>query len=98
MKYSRQGFILAGLSACAPVFAADVVTVDTGSVGRYSSIAIGPGGLPAIAYQNGARGTLEFARCEDAGCATAVTGWSWLFLQGFEPDRGSASGEGRRGK
>lgn len=72
MKYSRQGFILAGLSACAPVFAADVVTVDTGSVGRYSSIAIGPGGWPAIAYQNGASGTLEFARCEDAGCASAV--------------------------
>ena len=86
MKNSRHGFILASLLACTPAFAADVVTVDTGSVGRDSSIAIGPDGLPAIAYQNGGSGTVEFARCEDAGCASAVR-------DTIDDAGGSASGE-----
>ncbi len=72
MDKLKLGFILVAASACGVAAAADVVTVDSGGVGRYSSIAIGADGLPSIAYYNGGNGGVEFARCEDPGCSSAL--------------------------
>ena len=68
----RSAFMLAIIAACGMASAADVVTIDVGGVGRYSSIAIGADGMPSIAHRNGGNGGVEFARCEDLGCSRAV--------------------------
>jgi hypothetical protein len=56
--------------ACTAVAA--ITTVDSlGGVGKYSSITIGPDGLPVLAYYDETNKNLRFAKCADAACAGA---------------------------
>ncbi|MBC7709193.1 MAG: hypothetical protein H7203_03970 [Rhizobacter sp.] len=51
-----------------------VTAVDTvGSVGKYTSIAIGADGLPVIAYSNAASGDLKVAKCGNVNCSAGNT-------------------------
>jgi len=49
-------------------------TLDSiGSVGYYTSIAIGKDGFPVISYQSGANGDLKIVHCTSASCSTHDT-------------------------
>ena len=47
------------------------VTLDASAddVGTYASLAVGPAGLPAVAYYDATATALKFVGCNDAGCA-----------------------------
>jgi len=45
---------------------------STGSVGRYSSIAIGTDSLPIISYYDAVNGDLKVAKCSNASCTSAT--------------------------
>jgi predicted GH43/DUF377 family glycosyl hydrolase len=47
------------------------VTLDGagGDVGQYASLAVGPGGVPRIAYYDATGGDLLFIACDDTACA-----------------------------
>ena len=49
-----------------------VYTVDTGALGRYSSVAYGTDGLPLISYYDAANGDLKVAHCLDVACAAST--------------------------
>ena len=44
-------------------------TVDDGTFGRSTSIAIGTDGLPVISYHDPTAGTLRVAKCSNAACS-----------------------------
>lgn len=52
---------------------APVRLVSSGSVGLHSSIAIGPDGLPIIAYSDDAATTIRIVFCTDVRCSAAGT-------------------------
>jgi opacity protein-like surface antigen len=48
-------------------------TLDAaGNVGLFTSIAIGPDGLPVIAYQDGGNADLKVAKCTNAACTAST--------------------------
>ncbi len=48
-----------------------ISTVDTGFVGKYTSIAIGADTFPVISYYEYSLGTLKVAKCDDVACTGA---------------------------
>ena len=79
VRYRRAGvsgrsfrFVLALCATAGTATGADIATVDTGSVGQASSLAIGADGLPAMTYRNGSDGALLFAKCENLDCSSAI--------------------------
>jgi len=48
-------------------------TVDTGEVGRYTSLTIGTDGLPIISYYTSSTNALKVAKCRDISCSSAST-------------------------
>ncbi len=69
LDYVIRGFQPNGTPLC--VAAATLLsTVDSeGTVGDFSSIALGADGLPVIAYLDETNGALKVAKCNDAACA-----------------------------
>jgi len=58
------------------VGAATITTVDGGpsdSVGTFTSIAVGPDGLPVIAYRDAVAQSVKVARCANSACSGAAT-------------------------
>ena len=59
-------------SDCAGASTVNTVESSAGDVGRSSSLAIGAGGFPAIAYHDLTNQRVRFAACNDASCASRV--------------------------
>ncbi len=74
MKGNSLRYMAAACAAllATPAPAATVVTVDSGSVGRSPSIAIGADGLPIMTYLDGGNGALRFAKCTTLDCSSAI--------------------------
>ena len=61
-----------------------VSTVDSnGSIGRYTSIAIGPAGFPVVSYYDLGHGALKVAACNDASCLGSDETISTVDSNGF---------------
>ena len=60
-----------GTVVCEPFFVPNFITTvdDAGSVGEFSSIAIGTDGLPVISYWDGTNNHLKVAKCGNAACS-----------------------------
>jgi hypothetical protein len=57
--------------AAAPTFSRTPLDF-IGNVGLYPSIAIGPDGMPFIAYLDGTNGSLKLAHCQNVNCRSAT--------------------------
>src|SRR5438067_11695724 len=66
---SSQYITSANPSACS---AAALTTLDSaGTVGAYSSVAVGADGLGLISYYDGTNGDLKAAHCDNLACSSA---------------------------
>ncbi|MDO8716238.1 MAG: hypothetical protein Q7J73_05460, partial [Dehalococcoidales bacterium] len=74
MRYSKEAILTGASNASTSDW--NATTVDsTGTVGYYTSIAIGTDGLPVVSYRDVTNGNLNIAKCNTEPCTTA-TNWS----------------------
>ncbi len=50
-----------------------IVDSSTLNTGRFTSLAIAPDGLPVISYYDNINGALKVAKCQTAGCTSAIS-------------------------
>jgi hypothetical protein len=72
-EHSSLTVLTCGNTSCIPPAAFRVADDPANEVGAFTSIAVGPDGIPVVSYFDQTAGSLKFARCASAACTALTT-------------------------